>query len=227
MPLSLFDLDNTLITNDSDYLWGQYLVDKNIVNRDEYEARNRQFFSDYEQGTLDIDAYLKFSLAPLTQHDPATLYRWRSDFMSRVIEPLIAPGTPDLLNKHRRRGDTLMIISATNLFITEPIAELLGVEHILATQPEFRDGRYTGDYVGHATYQQGKVNALQEWLSSNDMDLAGSSFYSDSINDLPLLEQVENPYTVNPDDRLLEVASQRGWPVLDLRQPQPSGSGLG
>ncbi len=218
MPLTLFDLDNTLITNDSDFLWGEYLVEHNIVDPLEYEEKNRQFFEDYEQGHLDIDSYLRFSLKPLAQHTVEKLYAWRADYVQTVIQPLVAPGTPALLEKHRQKGDTLMIISATNLFITEPIADLLEVPHILATRPEKIDGRYTGNYLGQPTFQHGKVLALQNWLNENNMDLAGSTFYSDSHNDLPLLEQVDNPVAVNPDDRLLAISRSRGWPVMDLRQ---------
>jgi len=218
MPLTLFDLDNTLITNDSDFLWGQYLVEHNIVDPFEYEEKNRQFFEDYEQGRLDIDSYLKFSLKPLTQHPTEKLYQWRADYIDSIIKPLIAPGTVSLLNKHRQQGDTLMIISATNLFITEPIAELLDVPHILSTRPEKIDDRYTGNYIGQPTFQHGKVNALKDWLKENGMDLSDSTFYSDSFNDLPLLEQVEHPVAVNPDDKLLRISQQRGWTILDLRQ---------
>ncbi len=218
MALTLFDLDNTLITNDSDFLWGQYLVDHNIVDPQKYEEKNRQFFEDYEQGKLDIDSYLRFSLEPLTQFPLDQLYQWRAHFVESVIQPLIAPGTPALLEKHRAQGDTLIIISATNLFVTEPIAALLGIEHILSTVPEMVDGQYTGNYLGTPTFQQGKVSALKQWMQQHDENLSGSSFYSDSHNDLPLLEQVDFPVAVNPDDRLFEVATQRNWPIIDLRR---------
>ena len=218
MALTLFDLDNTLITNDSDYLWGQYLVENNIVDPQQYEEKNRQFFEDYEQGKLDIDSYLRFSLEPLTQFPLQQLYQWRTHYVQSVIEPLIAPGTPALLKKHRDQGDTLVIISATNLFVTEPIAALLGIEHILSTVPEMKDGKYTGNYIGIPTFQQGKVTALQNWMQQHKKDLTGSSFYSDSHNDLPLLEQVDYPFAVNPDERLEATARQRNWPILDLRK---------
>lgn len=217
MPLSIFDLDNTLITNDSDFLWGQFLVDHGIVDRQQYESKNKAFYEDYEKGRLDIEAYLKFSLEPLTRFEPEQLYQWREEFIASIIKPLIAPGTPALLERHRQRGDILLIISATNLFITEPIARLLGVPDILATRPEMRAGRYTGGWVGEMTYREGKVKALDSWLTEHRMDLVGSSFYSDSQNDLPLLERVENPVAVNPDQRLETIARERGWPVLDLR----------
>jgi HAD superfamily hydrolase (TIGR01490 family) len=218
MALSIFDLDNTLITNDSDFLWGQYLVDNKIVDPLEYEEKNRQFYEDYEQGNLDIDSYLRFSLEPLTQFPVQQLYQWRADFVENTIKPLIARGTPALLQKHRDQGDTLMIISATNLFVTEPIAELLGIQHIISTKPEMIDGKYTGNYLGIPTFQQGKVNALREWMSQNQLNLYGSSFYSDSHNDLPLLDEVDYPVAVNPDDRLAQIANERNWPVIDLRK---------
>jgi HAD superfamily hydrolase (TIGR01490 family) len=220
MPLCIFDLDNTLLTSDSDFLWGQFLVDQQIVDRAEYEEKNRQFFEDYEKGRLDIDRYLRFALAPLTRFDTRRLYAWREQFIDTIIRPVIAPGSAGLLQQHRERGDTLMIISATNLFITAPIAELLGVPHILATEPEMRDGRYTGNYVGQPTFREGKVKALDIWLGDNAMDLVGSSFYSDSLNDLPLLEKVDHPVAVNPDDTLRETARERGWPILDLRNTE-------
>jgi HAD superfamily hydrolase (TIGR01490 family) len=218
MPLALFDLDNTLITHDSDFLWGQFLVDNNIVDAQEYEEKNRQFFEDYENGTLDIDSYLKFSLRPLTRFPTEQLYAWRTQFVKEVIEPLVAPGAQKLLDKHRNQGDTLMIISATNLFITQPIADLLDVPFILSTEPEMIDGVYTGEYLGKPTFKEGKVDALNAWLSENNMNLQGSSFYSDSHNDLPLLEKVDYPVAVNPDDLLRQAAEQGDWPIMDLRK---------
>ena len=217
MPVTLFDLDNTLITNDSDYLWGKFLVDEEIVNAAEYEEKNRQFFEDYEQGILDIDQYLKFSLKPLSEHPLDTLYQWRQKFVETIIKPIIATGTTRLLDEHRNNQDTLVIISATNLFITQPIADLLGVPHILSTAPEIIDGRYTGNYTGIATFKEGKVTALNEWLNARKLDLAGSTFYSDSHNDLPLLEQVDHPVAVNPDVLLSKIAHERSWPIMDLR----------
>jgi HAD superfamily hydrolase (TIGR01490 family) len=217
MALTIFDLDNTLITNDSDFLWGQFLVDNRIVDPATYEQKNRQFFEDYEKGCLDIDSYLRFSLLPLSQHAMSQLIRWREQFIKQIIQPIIAPGTAALLAKHRQRGDTLMIISATNLFITQPVADLLEIPHILATEPEISNGAYTGNYIGIPTFQQGKVDALQVWMEKNTMDLSASYFYSDSHNDLPLLKLVDNPVAVNPDPELLKVATQQNWPVLDLR----------
>ena len=217
MPLALFDLDNTLLAGDSDYLWGQFLVHNGIVDAREHEEKNRQFFEDYEQGRLDIDRYLRFALAPLARFDREQLERWRRDFIEQEIRPIIAPGSKELLRKHRERGDELMIISATNAFVTRPIAELLGVSHLLATEPEIVEGRYSGRYVGVPTFREGKVEALRHWLEERGRDLTGSHFYSDSHNDLPLLEQVENPVAVDPDPILRQQAEERGWPVISLR----------
>ena len=217
MPLTLFDLDNTLITHDSDFLWGQYLVEHKIVDAAHYAEKNRQFFEDYEKGNLNIDLYLKFALKPLSEHPVQQLYRWREDFIRHQIQPIIAKGAGAIIQKHRQLGDTLMIISATNLFITQPIAELLDIPNILSTEPEMINGRYTGNYIGTPTFQLGKVKVLNEWLKNHQMDLSGSTFYSDSHNDLPLLEQVEFPVAVNPDQILRQTAETRHWPILDLR----------
>jgi HAD superfamily hydrolase (TIGR01490 family) len=217
MPIALFDLDNTLLAGDSDYLWGQFLVDNGIVDAGEYEEKNRQFFEDYEQGRLDIDRYLRFALAPLARFEPQQLEQWRAAFIDQKIRPIIAPGARELLERHRRAGDELMIISATNAFVTRPIAELLGVPWLLATEPATENGRYTGGYVGTPTFREGKVAALSEWLSRHDRDLEGSHFYSDSHNDLPLLEQVTHPVAVDPDPVLRRHAEAAGWPVISLR----------
>ena len=217
MPLALFNLDNTLLAGDSDYLWGQFLVDNGIVDASEYEEKNRQFFEDYEQGRLDIGRYLRFALAPLGRFEPRQLEQWRQRFLDEKIRPIVAPGAEELLQRHREAGDQLMIISATNAFVTRPIAELLGVPHLLATEPAVENGRYTGDYIGTPTFREGKVKALREWLSQHGLTLEDSHFYSDSHNDLPLLEQVEHPVAVDPDPVLRERAEAAGWPVISLR----------
>ena len=217
MTLAIFDLDNTLIAGDSDYLWGQYLVDQGIVNRDKYEAANARFYEDYKHGQLDIREFLNFALQPLAQHDPEQLYAWRSDFVREKIEPILLPAAHRLIEEHRSLGDTLMIITATNRFVTEPIARLYGIEHLIATTPEFREGRYTGLYEGIPCFQEGKVTRLIEWLDQHEKSLEGSWFYSDSHNDLPLLSRVRHPVAVDPDDILRQHADQEGWPVLSLR----------
>lgn len=217
MALAMFDLDNTLLAGDSDFLWGEFLVEQGLVDAAEYEAANTRFYQDYLDGSLDIHAFLSFSLRPLTQHEPDLLHNWRRRFVAEKIHPLVLPAARKLVAEHRRRGDTLLIITATNHFITEPIAELLGVENLLATRPEFLDGRYTGRYVGIPTFRAGKVQALQSWLAKHTMNLAGSWFYSDSHNDLALLEHVEHPVAVDPDPILRAHADGRGWPIISLR----------
>jgi HAD superfamily hydrolase (TIGR01490 family) len=217
MTLAIFDLDHTLLDGDSDYLWGEFMIENQIVDEERYRSRNEKFYQDYQRGELDNDRYLEFCLQPLTLHSIDNLHRWRSDFVKTWIEPIIAPGSRALLDIHRSRGDTMMIISATNLFITAPIAELLDIPYILSTEPEVVDNRYTGRYLGTPTYMEGKVIALEAWLANSSHNLEGSYFYSDSINDLALLEQVSFPVAVNPDEKLSLIAKQRDWRVMDLR----------
>ena len=217
MTLAIFDLDNTLIANDSDYLWGQFLVDKGIVDKDYYEAANKKFYEDYKQGTLDIVEFLNFSLAPLAQHDVESLYRWRNEFVEELIKPITLTAAHELVEKHRRQGDTLMVITATNRFVTAPIVALYGIEHLLATTPELIDGRYTGRFNETPCYQKGKITHLNNWLANSYETLANSWFYSDSHNDLPLLSLVDNPVVVDPDDILRQHAENAGWPIISLR----------
>ena len=216
MALAIFDLDHTLLNGDSDYLWGEYMVANKIVDADVYQRENKAFLDDYLRGDLDNEVYLKFALKPLTQYPIDRLHAWRSDYVSHWIKPIVAKGTQALLDKHRAQGDELIIISATNLFITAPIAELLGIEQILSTEPEIIDNQYTGRYLGTPTFKEGKVTVLNEWLKNSNHSLNNSYFYSDSINDLPLLEQVSIPIVVNPDDKLSIVAQSRNWQILDL-----------
>ncbi len=216
MTLAIFDLDHTLITGDSDYLWGEYMVETGIVDELKFRKRNEIFYQDYQRGTLNNDVYLAFALEPLTHYTLEELYTWRADYVEKWIKPLIAPGAGNLLDKHRALNHDLLIISATNLFVTEPIAQLLGVSTVLATEPEIVDQRYTGRFLGTPTYQEGKVIALREWLENTDHSIAGSYFYSDSMNDLSLLEQVDHPVAVNPDDQLKTIAESRNWKIIDL-----------
>ncbi len=217
MNLAIFDLDNTLLAGDSDYLWGRFLCDRGLVDAAAYEAANQQFYEDYKQGTLDIDAFLRFSLAPLAAHAMEDLLAMHQEFMRACIEPIILPQALALIDQHRAQGDHPLIITATNAFVTTPIAQRLGVPDILATQPEVRDGRYTGQYVGTPTFQQGKIQALNDWLQTRDKPFDKTWFYSDSRNDIPLLEQVTHPVAVDADPVLSEVAQQRGWPQISLR----------
>ncbi|MFZ5580013.1 MAG: HAD family hydrolase [Pseudomonadota bacterium] len=217
MNLAIFDLDNTLLAGDSDYLWGRFLCDKGIVDPARYEAANQRFYEDYKQGSLDIDAFLRFSLAPLAAYPREQLEAWHHQFMADMIEPIILPKALALIDEHRARGDHPLIITATNAFVTEPIAHRLGIPDILATRPE-RDGeRYTGRYTGTPTFQQGKVKALEEWKATRGAPFEHTWFYSDSRNDLPLLEQVDHPVAVDADPILKAEAEKRGWPCISLR----------
>lgn len=218
MSLAIFDLDNTLLSDDSDYLWGQFLVEQGLVDGEFYERENQRFYDAYRAGTLDIHAFLAFMLRPLTEHPLARLLDWRERFVAEKIEPIILPKAIALLEKHRAAADTLLIITATNSFITTPIAERLGVPNLLATEVEFIDGRYTGRPLGIPCFQQGKVERLRAWLAETGHDIADSWFYSDSRNDLPLLGLVTNPVAVDPDEALARHAEERGWPIISLRE---------
>lgn len=217
MALALFDLDNTLLAGDSDYLWGVFLGELGVVDKVSHESMNQHFYDQYKAGVLDILEFLAFSLKPLADNDPADLAAWHERFMTEMIEPLISPAAEALVQRHRAAGDTLMIITATNSFVTAPIARRFGIEHLIATEPEQVDGRYTGRVAGTPSFREGKVVRLTEWLASHGGDLAGSWFYSDSHNDLPLLERVDNPVAVDPDPQLHHHAQTLGWPVISLR----------
>jgi len=217
LPLALFDLDNTLLAGDSDYLWGEFLVERGVVDEHYYARENERFYREYQAGTLDIHAWLAFQLRPLAEHEPGFMLDLRRQFLEEKIRPIILPAGRALIEYHRRRGDTPLIITATNSFITRPIAASLGIEHLLATEPELVAGRYTGGVTGIPCFRSGKVDRLSAWLTENRTDLAGSWFYSDSHNDLPLLQLVEHPVAVNPDDTLARYAASRSWPILDLR----------
>lgn len=217
MSLAIFDLDNTLLNGDSDYLWGRFLVELGVVDGDWYEAENQRFYDEYKAGTLDIHEFLRFSLKPLSEHPVETLNAWHAQFMRNKITPIILPAAQALVDKHRQLGDTLMIITATNRFVTGPIATAFGIDNMLATEPEFSHGAYTGNVVGTPCFREGKVERLSEWLKTNGQNLKDSYFYSDSHNDLPLLEMVEHPVAVDADDTLRQHAQMKGWPHLSLR----------
>jgi HAD superfamily hydrolase (TIGR01490 family) len=217
VSLAIFDLDNTLLGGDSDHGWGEFLVSRGLVDERQFREANDRYYRQYQSGGLDIHAYLAFALEPLTQHDLATLQTLHAEFMRDVIAPMRLPKADALLAEHRARGDYLLIITATNAFVTRPIAESLGVDDIIATEPELKNDRYTGRIVGTPSFREGKVTRLNEWLANHDIDLAGSSFYSDSHNDIPLLDMVEKPVAVDPDDTLRAHAVAKGWPVMSLR----------
>ncbi|MDH3979394.1 MAG: HAD-IB family hydrolase [Gammaproteobacteria bacterium] len=217
MGIALFDLDNTLIAGDSDYLWGCFLVEQGIVDGTSYERANRRFYDQYKVGELDIFEFLDFQLRPLAEHDLAQLEHWRAQYIQEKIVPILLPKAHALIDRHRASGDTLAIITATNRFITEPIAGLYGIDHLLATEPQLVAGRYTGKVTGVPCFQDGKIKVLEGWLEDTGLSLDDSWFYSDSHNDLPLLGQVQRPHAVDPDEILEVHARQQGWPVISLR----------
>jgi len=217
MALAIFDLDNTLIAGDSDHSWGQFLVAQGKVDSDYYRDMNDRFFADYESGRLDIFAYLQFSLEPLSQIPMAELSLLHQKFMAEVISPMMLDKGRDLLEQHRRAGDQLLVITSTNHFIVEPICKALGIDQVIATKLEVVNGRYTGKVSGTPSYREGKVERLNSWLTVNQLDMNSSYFYSDSINDLPLLLEVDHPVAVDPDPQLRELAATRGWKIISLR----------
>lgn len=217
MNLAIFDLDNTLLAGDSDYLWGRFLVEQGIVDGEYYERENQRFYDEYKAGTLDIHEFLEFSLAPLAREEPQTLLALRERFMAETIAPIMLPAARELLDSHRARGEYLLIITATNRFVTAPIAEAFGVDDMLATDPEQRGERYTGRVAGTPCFRDGKVTRLEQWLARTGYNLEGSTFYSDSHNDLPLLELVSRPVAVDPDETLAAHARAKGWEVISLR----------
>ncbi|PLA73734.1 HAD-IB family hydrolase [Hydrogenovibrio sp. SC-1] len=217
MALAIFDLDNTLIHGDSDYLWGKFLIEKGVVDGDHYEKMNDAFYADYQAGTLDILAYQRFSLAPLSAHPMGTLIEWRKTFMHHYILPIYQDKAQSIVDKHRQQGDQLLIITATNSFVTRPIADLYGIEALIGTDPEVKDNHFTGDVVGTPSFQQGKVTRLKSWLQNQQQDLKDSYFYSDSHNDIPLLELVDNPIMVDADEALLAHGQTKQWPSTSFR----------
>lgn len=217
LALTIFDLDNTLLGGDSDYLWGEFLIEQGVVDEVSYERENQRFYLEYRQGTLDILEFLNFQLRPLAAHDPDQLHEWRERFMDEKIRPIILPAALELIASHRNKGNTLVVITATNRFITEPIAKILNIDNLIATEPEMINGRYTGRVDGIPCFREGKVRRLNEWLKTNGTNLAASSFYSDSHNDLPLLELVTYPVAVDPDETLAQHAEIKGWPIISLR----------
>nr|WP_217908804.1 HAD family hydrolase [Halomonas maris] len=215
--MAIFDLDNTLLSIDSDHAWGEFLLEQGAVDPVAYREANERFMADYNAGTLDMAAFLEMALKPLADNTPEQLAAWHQQFMVSKIEPSILPKAEELLARHRTKGDTLLIITATNRFITAPIAERLGVDHLIAVNPEVEQGRYTGRVSGTLSYREGKVTRLEQWLKDQDLSMEGAWFYSDSHNDLPLLEIVEHPVAVDPDDTLRNVAEERQWRIMTLR----------
>lgn len=216
MRLAVFDLDNTLLAGDSDYLWGRWLVTHGVVDPEVYQRENDRFYREYQAGTLDIHEYAAFSLRPLVEHPMAHLLALRTRFLHEVVAPIVAPGAPALLERHRAQGDDLLITTATSRFVTEPIAEWLGVPTLIATDPETAQGRYTGRIAGTPNFRDGKVERLSAWLKSNPQ-YQHLTCYSDSLNDIPLLEMGSAAVAVDPDPELRATAETRGWPIISLR----------
>tara|TARA_R110002072_G_scaffold172296_1_gene326280 strand:+ start:18385 stop:19089 length:705 start_codon:yes stop_codon:yes gene_type:complete len=217
VALAIFDLDNTLLGGDSDYAWGEYLVENGIVDADVYKQANDQFLKDYQNGQLNIQEYLEFALSPLADNDLSTLNSWRNDFFIQKIKPIMLPKAFSLLKKHKDQGDFLLIITATNHFITELIANEFGVDDLIATMPEMKAGRYTGKVSGTPSFQEGKIARLHDWLKGKQHSIEGAFFYSDSHNDIPLLELVDFPVAVDPDDILRQTSKTNNWPIQSLR----------
>lgn len=221
MRLALFDLDNTLLLGDSDHAWPEYLITIGALDEESFRQRNDGFFSQYQAGTLDIYEFLDFQLSPLARYPKAQLVAWRDTFLTEIIDPMIVDEAHRLVETHRRAGDLLVIITATNRFITAPIAERFGIDNLIATEIEEIDGQYTGRLTGIPCFQAGKVKRLADWLENRNTSLETfetSYFYSDSINDLPLLEAVTSPVAVNADAKLTALATERNWPIIRFGQ---------
>ncbi|MBK6907449.1 MAG: HAD family hydrolase [Rhodocyclaceae bacterium] len=220
MNLALFDLDNTLLAGDSDFEWAQFLISKGVVDPEVHEARNLEFYEHYKAGTLDIFAFLAFQLAPLTRHARPQLDAWHREFMAERIRPMIGPAARELVRRHRDAGDLMAIVTATNSFVTGPIATEFGIPHLIATIPAHNGGHFLGTPRGLPSFREGKIQRVDDWLETLGLwwgSFGSSHFYSDSLNDLPLLEKVSHPVAVDPDDTLRATAQQRGWPVTSLR----------
>ena len=217
MALAIFDLDNTLLDGDSDYMWGQFLAQQGHVDATFYEKENQRFYDEYVAGTLDIFEFLEFSLKPLSQIDMNELTQLHNRFMDECIRPAITNKSRALIQHHISNMDTLLIITATNLFITAPIAKELGINNILATEPEIINNHYSGKVFGTPCFREGKVERLKDWLKETGGNLADSCFYSDSHNDLPLLEMVKKPIAVDPDETLRSHAEMKGWEIMSLK----------
>ena len=218
MPLAIFDLDNTLIGGDSDYLWGEFLCDEGIItDRESFQKMNDYFYHQYEIGELDIYAWAEFSFKVLSEHSFDKLNQLLKDFMETKIRPIFLEKAQNCIDNHKKNGDSVLVITASNTFVTKPIVEMYGIEHLLATEPEFVSGRFTGKVSGIPCFQSGKIDNLMPWLEKNNENLIGSYFYSDSHNDLPLLELVDNPVAINGDPILMAAANENGWTNLDWR----------
>lgn len=220
MNLALFDLDNTLLNGDSDFEWSQFLIRIGVLDRELFEVKNLAFYEQYKAGTLDIHEFLDFQLKPLSRHARKALDEWHRQFMRESVLPMITPQSRELVDSHRAAGDLCIIITATNSFVTAPIAREFGVEHLIATEPEHKDGEFTGGVADVPCFREGKITRLESWLAARGWTLesfADSTFYSDSLNDLPLLQKVTRPVAANPDATLRAHAERHGWQIISLR----------
>ncbi len=221
--LALFDLDHTLLPIDSDHEWGRFLVKTGVVDAQYYAAENERFYNDYKAGRLDIFAFLAFALKPLAEHSRQQLNIWHESFMHEVIHPNLHPNAFNLVKKHQDQGDLCCVVTATNSFVTRPIVAAFGIEHLIATEPEVIGdpitGNFSGKVAGIPNFREGKVVRVDNWLAAQGLSwesLSQSYFYSDSINDLPLMEKVSIAKPTNPDDNLRKKALENDWPVLEL-----------
>ena len=219
MNIALFDLDNTLLRGDSDYNWAKFLIKKNILDQEAYEKKNEIFYQDYQNGTLDVNKYCEFQFRIFKENKYIKLDLLRKEYVETIIRPLITKKSVELVNFHKSRGDLCIIITATNSFITQPIAELFNIQHLIGTDPEIIDGEFTGKVKGIPSFQEGKVLRLNHWLKDNNYDFntfKESYFYSDSRNDLPLLKIVNHPICVQPDEVLENEAKKNNWQIISL-----------
>lgn len=225
LQLALFDLDNTLLGGDSDFEWAQFLIKKGVVDPELQAARNAQFYADYKAGTLDIHAFLDFQLAPLARHPRAQLDAWHREFMTEHIHPIMLANARALVNRHLALGHLCAIVTATNAFVTGDICRAFEIPHLIATIPGVRDGQFTGKPVGTPSFQRGKIERVEAWLESLGLwqgSFTERWFYSDSHNDLPLLQWSTRPVAVDADDTLTARARTAGWPVISLRDATPA-----
>lgn len=219
MELVLFDLDNTLLAGDSDFEWAQFLISKGVLDRELYEARNETFYAQYKSGTLDIHEFLDFQLAPLARHPREQLDAWHAEFMIKQIRPRLTDGARGLVNAHLESGALCAIVTATNSFITGPIARELDIPHLVATIPAQENGQFTGKPRGTPAFREGKIERVERWLEELGLHFGSfrrTSFYSDSLNDLPLLKRVHHPVAVDPDPTLEAYAREHGWQIMHL-----------
>lgn len=218
--LAIFDLDNTLLGGDSDHAWGEYLIHAGLVDADEHRRLNDGFYAQYKQGVLDMNEYLEFAIAPVVGFSRARLEALHAEFMRLFVEPMMLPAAQQLIDRHKADGDMCLIVTATNRFVTQPIANRLGVHDLIATDLEENAGVYTGKIAGIPCFKAGKITKLNNWLSArgdNTLSLSNSIFYSDSFNDIPLLEAAAEAVAVDPDDTLRAHARNKGWQIISLR----------